>query len=114
MAPITGGPARQSTVQGTFVTQNGPMESNCVLKDPVCGMTVTAKSFHHLERQGQSYYFCGTKCKNRFANQADRYSGQNPAQTPQQEVATTLWKPARLMSAGLLLIALVSLGLWLM
>jgi YHS domain-containing protein len=90
------------------------MESNCVLKDPVCGMTVTDKSFHHLERQGQSYYFCGTKCKNRFANQADRYSGQGPVPSSQQEGAPVRWKPARLLSAALLLVVLVSLGLWLM
>ena len=77
-------------------------------------MTVTDKSFHHLERQGQSYYFCGTKCKNRFANQADRYAGQSPAQAPQQDSSATRWTPARLLSAALLLIALVSLGLWLM
>jgi len=90
------------------------MESNCVLKDPVCGMTVTDKSFHHLERQGQSYFFCGTKCKSRFENQGDRYSGQNPAQAAQQESVASRWTPARLLSAALLLMALVSLGLWLM
>jgi Cu+-exporting ATPase len=43
------------------------MENCSVLKDPVCGMTVTNKSFHHLEQDGQSHYFCGTKCKARFA-----------------------------------------------
>jgi Cu+-exporting ATPase len=38
-----------------------------ILKDPVCGMTVTEKSFYHLERQGQTHYFCGPSCKARFA-----------------------------------------------
>jgi Cu+-exporting ATPase len=38
-----------------------------ILKDPVCGMTVTEKSFYHLERQGQTHYFCGPNCKARFA-----------------------------------------------
>jgi YHS domain-containing protein len=90
------------------------MESNSVLKDPVCGMTVTAKSFHHLERDGQSYFFCGTKCKNRFANQTERFSGQGPAQALPQERPPSRWTPRRLWSAGLLLLALVSLGLWLM
>jgi YHS domain-containing protein len=103
----------QLAEQGGVVAQNGAMESNCVFKDPVCGMTVTDKSFHHLERQGQSYFFCGTKCKTRFANQMDRYAGQNPAQIPQQENATSRWTPGRLLSAGLLLMALVSLALWL-
>jgi Cu+-exporting ATPase len=93
------------------------MESNCVLKDPVCGMTVTDKSFHHLERQGQSYFFCGTKCKTRFAKQGERFAGQSLAPTPapatQPESAVAHWTPARLLSAGLLLVLLVSLGLWL-
>jgi YHS domain-containing protein len=102
------------TEQGDFVAQNGPMESNCVLKDPVCGMTVTAKSFHHLERQGQSYFFCGAKCKSRFASQADRYSGPTPTQETPQEGLPSRWTPARLLLSGLLLMALVSLGLWLL
>lgn len=38
-----------------------------ILKDPVCGMTVTERSFYHLERQGQTHYFCGPNCKARFA-----------------------------------------------
>jgi YHS domain-containing protein len=105
---------RQLTERRAFVAQNDPMESNCVLKDPVCGMTVTAKSFHHLERQGQSYFFCGTKCKSRFASQLDRYAGQIPAQATQQESARLRWTPARLLFAGLLLMAFVSLGLWLL
>jgi Cu+-exporting ATPase len=90
------------------------MESNCVLKDPVCGMTVTAKSFHHLERQGQSYFFCGNKCKSRFESQVERYSGKSPAQVTPQQGSSAQWTPARMLSAGLLLMALVSVGLWLM
>ena len=109
---------RWPTEQSAFVAQNGGMESNCVLKDPVCGMTVTDKSFHHLERQGQSYFFCGNKCKSRFAARVDHYSGQSPAQPPSQDGAPMPWsmvaKPGRLLLAGLLLMALVSLGLWLM
>ena len=74
-------------------------------------MTVNGKSFHHLERQGHNYFFCGTKCKTRFTNQSDRYAGQNPAQATQQESVPSRWTPARLLVAGLLLMALVSLGL---
>ena len=50
------------------------MENFSVLKDPVCGMTVTHKSFHHLEQGGQSHYFCGAKCKARFAANLARYA----------------------------------------
>jgi YHS domain-containing protein len=94
------------------------MESNSVLKDPVCGMTVTDKSFHHLEHQGQAYFFCGNKCKSRFAARVDHYSGQSSAQPHSQDGAPTslslVAKPGRLLMGGVLLMALVSLGLWLM
>ena len=94
------------------------MVSNFVLKDPVCGMAVTHKSFHHLEHQGQTYFFCGTKCKTRFTARMDHYSGQSPTHSPVQDSAAARWsfpdKPGRLLLAGLLLMALVSLGLWLM
>ena len=90
------------------------MESNCVLKDPVCGMTVTNKSFHHLEREGQSYYFCGTKCKNRFANEAERYTGQSPGPSATQDGAPQRWMGEHWLSVGLVLVALVALGIWLL
>ncbi len=37
------------------------------LKDPVCGMTVTAQSAHTLKHEGRPYYFCGAKCQGKFA-----------------------------------------------
>jgi YHS domain-containing protein len=43
------------------------------LRDPVCGMTVTPKSFHSLEHGGQRIYFCGVGCKARFAARPDRF-----------------------------------------
>lgn len=43
------------------------------LKDVVCGMTVTEDSPHHLEHEGQTYYFCGAGCKNKFAADPDKY-----------------------------------------
>jgi hypothetical protein len=30
-------------------------------------MTVTDRSFYHLERDGEKHYFCGAGCKARFA-----------------------------------------------
>ncbi len=36
-------------------------------KDPVCGMTVNAKSAAaQLEHEGQTYFFCSDGCKKRF------------------------------------------------
>jgi P-type Cu+ transporter len=37
------------------------------LKDPVCGMTVTAQSAHVLQHEGTVIYFCGAGCKAKFA-----------------------------------------------
>jgi YHS domain-containing protein len=53
---------------------------NSILKDPVCGMTVTDQSFYHLEHAGHTHFFCGAKCKGRFAADMLRYSGLEVAQ----------------------------------
>ena len=37
------------------------------LKDPVCGMSVTSTSPHRFEHEGQSFYFCSARCKDKFA-----------------------------------------------
>ena len=37
------------------------------LKDPVCGMPVTAQSGHTLKHEGRPYYFCSVKCQSKFA-----------------------------------------------
>ena len=37
------------------------------LKDPVCGMTVTAQSEHTLKHEGRPLYFCSAKCQGKFA-----------------------------------------------
>ena len=37
-----------------------------LLKDPVCGMTVTALSAHQAEHIGKRYYFCSAGCKTKF------------------------------------------------
>jgi Cu+-exporting ATPase len=36
------------------------------LKDPVCGMCVTPQAKHHSGYRGQTWYFCGPRCKQRF------------------------------------------------
>ena len=37
------------------------------IKDPVCGMTVTEQSPHHIEHEGRPYYFCSAKCLQKFS-----------------------------------------------
>jgi len=46
-----------------------------ILKDPVCGMTVTQRSPHRLDRDGTTYYFCCSGCKSKFAAEPQRFVG---------------------------------------
>lgn len=43
------------------------------LKDPVCGMSVTEASPHHITREGVVSYFCGPKCLTSFEADPERY-----------------------------------------
>jgi Cu+-exporting ATPase len=57
------------------------------LKDPVCGMAVTAEASHHLEHEGRPYYFCSAGCQSKFAADPSRYIAKMtgpdaPATTP--------------------------------
>ena len=45
------------------------------LKDPVCGMAVTAQSVHHSEHMRQKFFFCGPKCKTKFDASPMQYMG---------------------------------------
>ena len=57
------------------------------LKDPVCGMTVTEQSPHRLEHAARSYYFCGAKCKAKFAAEPARFL--QPSAAARSAVAPT-------------------------
>lgn len=55
--------------------------------DPVCGMSVDpATSAHHTHYEGETYYFCAARCKEKFENEPDYYS-LAPDQRPQREDA---------------------------
>ena len=43
------------------------------LRDPVCGMAVTADSPHRHEHRGHSHYFCSARCRERFIADPDAY-----------------------------------------
>ena len=50
------------------------MKTTTVVKDPVCGMEVeTASAAGHSENKGQTYYFCGSGCKEKFDANPDHY-----------------------------------------
>jgi Cu+-exporting ATPase len=35
-------------------------------KDPVCGMTVDKSTAIHADRDGETFYFCGEHCREKF------------------------------------------------
>jgi Cu+-exporting ATPase len=43
------------------------------LRDPVCGMKVTEDSKHRHEHDGETYFFCSGRCREKFATDPDRY-----------------------------------------
>ena len=50
------------------------------VKDPVCGMTVNpATAKHHWEHQGETFYFCAQRCKEKFSAEPMRYLVPSPS-----------------------------------
>ena len=64
-----------------------PAVADVELKDPVCGMAVTAQSFHHSEHMARQFFFCGPKCKTKFDASPMQYMG---AQTDKPAAPTVL------------------------
>jgi Cu+-exporting ATPase len=52
------------------------------LKDPVCGMDVTAQSEHHVEHAGRRFYFCSARCRAKFVAEPARYAHSGHAPSP--------------------------------
>jgi Cu+-exporting ATPase len=58
------------------------MKSATTVKDHVCGMDIeTANAAGKSEYKGQTYYFCGSKCKEKFDLKPEQYLGKS-ADTP--------------------------------
>jgi Cu+-exporting ATPase len=45
-------------------------KSKLVIKDPICGMTVNAATAIHAEREGETFYFCGDQCRQKFLSKS--------------------------------------------
>ncbi len=41
-------------------------EPKVVNKDPVCGMAVDEKTALHTDRDGKTFYFCSSRCQQKF------------------------------------------------
>jgi YHS domain-containing protein len=58
------------------------MANTTAVKDLVCGMDVeAATAAGRTEYKGQTYYFCGSKCKEKFDLSPEQYLGKS-AGTP--------------------------------
>lgn len=56
-------------------------------KDPVCGMTVdTAKALSSVHA-GQTYYFCSTACRDRFAASPEKFTGNGTKPAADKETS---------------------------
>ena len=50
------------------------MNTATAVKDPVCGMDVEmATAAGQTEHKGRTYYFCGSKCKEKFDLNPEQY-----------------------------------------
>ncbi|WP_428268003.1 heavy metal translocating P-type ATPase [Haliangium sp.] len=58
------------------------------LRDPVCGMKVSAESPHRHDHDGVTYWFCAARCRDKFA--ADPAHYLNPGE-PEQAPAGTVF-----------------------
>ncbi|WP_353110969.1 heavy metal translocating P-type ATPase [Salinisphaera dokdonensis] len=56
-----------------------PGDAEQATKDPVCGMSVTSAEAPRHEHDGQTWYFCCARCRDRFA--ADPESFLNPSES---------------------------------
>jgi Cu+-exporting ATPase len=50
------------------------------LRDPVCGMAVTAESEHRAVHDGETYHFCSTRCLEKFRASPGAYLAGEPGE----------------------------------
>ena len=72
-----------------------PAAGEAPLKDPVCGMTVTTESPHHLVHEGTDYFFCNPRCREKFAADPERYLSDAPVEEPAAPPGTVPTVPVR-------------------
>src|SRR4051812_28136567 len=60
--------------------------------DPVCGMSVDpASAPHRAAHAGRTYFFCGTRCRERFVAEPERFVGDEPMLPPTAAPQGALW-----------------------
>ncbi|KAA0889341.1 heavy metal translocating P-type ATPase [Pusillimonas sp. ANT_WB101] len=85
------GQSGQSSSGSTPVTNTHAKPADATtqpLKDPVCGMSVTDQSPHHVDHDGQTFYFCSAGCQTKFAAVPAKYlSKDQTSEQPPEPIA---------------------------
>jgi len=86
---IIGGPDTTGCTKGDNVSDTQEQtgghccpDTTEALKDPVCGMRVTAESKHSHEHEGRTYYFCCNGCRTKFAADPVKYLASDELKDP--------------------------------
>jgi len=53
-----------------------------MIKDPVCGMDVSADSKHHHKHEDKDYYFCSSSCHDKFVADPEQYLASESLKDP--------------------------------
>lgn len=65
------------------------------LHDPVCGMSVTHKSEHQHIYHGDSYYFCSSRCHDKFTSEPEKYiqlNSQTKSESDNNDGRKKIWR----------------------
>lgn len=60
-------------------------QSAVLVRDPVCGMTVTAATAKSAVYQDKTYYFCSSACREKFEAAPTQYSSTAATASPSKE-----------------------------
>ena len=63
-----------------MLDKNETVTSETGLTDPVCGMSVTEDSDHHIHLADSDYYFCSSGCHDKFEANPEQYINPVPVQ----------------------------------
>ena len=78
-------PSATSNVTGRPSTSHSGDAANDeghIFKDPVCGMSVTDRSTHVVQHEGQAIYFCSAGCKTKFVANPSKYVATSGTTAP--------------------------------
>ncbi len=75
-----------------FAAVGSPQIAVPAVSDPVCGMTVDPlNSKHRFEYRGETFHFCSTRCRERFAAEPGKYLSHAEPAAPPIAPPGTIW-----------------------